>query len=245
MILQHHVPYPVFPAPRLPGIAPFDMADWLQVDEAYAGQMARRRQLLASHRAEVLALDPAAMPAALELLDMVLAHLPAGFEVTEGAVTCPDGVRVTLDRADPLGTLGALVQDDLCLMERREEAHVLTGAVLCFPASWRLDEKFLRPLIGIHRPVEEYDATLARRVQRLFDGVQAGRPLWRYNALYYDDPALFQPRSESDRRAPPDQETAAYLRTERQCLVRLPDTRAVVFSIHTYVVPRAAVPGVS
>jgi hypothetical protein len=33
-----------------------------------------------------------------------------------------------------------------------------------------------------------------------------------------------------------------YLRTERQCLVRLPRTQAVIFSIHTSVMETAALP---
>jgi hypothetical protein len=56
-------------------------------------------------------------------------------------------------------------------MERRGDEHVLTAAVLCFPASWHLADKIGRPLTTIHVPVKVYDETLARRVQRLFDGV--------------------------------------------------------------------------
>jgi hypothetical protein len=33
-----------------------------------------------------------------------------------------------------------------------------------------------------------------------------------------------------------------YLRSERQCLLRLPETRAVVFTIHTYVLLRSDLP---
>ena len=65
---------------------------------------------------------------------------------------------VAIDRGDPMGTLGHLVQEDLCLMEKRGEEHVLTAAVLCFPASWRLADKIGRPLEAIHVPVPEYDA---------------------------------------------------------------------------------------
>ena len=93
-------------------------------------------------------------------------------------------------------------------------------------------------MIGIHEPVREYDATLARRVQRLLDGVRAGRPLWRFNVLTYADPALFQPRSAQAPRRSQDGEGHSYRRSERQCLLRLPRTGAVAFSIHTYVVRR-------
>lgn len=240
-ILQSRIPHDLAPR-RLPGVQPLDMADWIQVDDAYAPQMALRRELIATRRTEVLALDDTARPAAGELLDTVLAALAdlPGFAVAGDRVTCPDGWQEPIDRDDPLGTLGRVVQEDLCLMEKRdgEAEHRLTGAVLCFPSSWRLDEKFLRPLTGIHAPVEVYDDNVAARVQRLFDGVQPGRPLWRSNALDYADPRLHQPLSETEPKR--NKRPGGYLRSERQSVLRLPETRAVVFSIHTYVVEEGA-----
>lgn len=240
MILQAQIPYDLSQMKPLPGIAPLDPADWLQVDDAFAAQMEERARLLREVRETVLGIEPEAMPAAQELLEVVLAHLPGGYTRDGEQVTRPDGVVVTLDRGDPMGTLGVLVQEDLCLLQKRGDEHVLTGAVLCFPAGWRLADKISRPLSIIHVPIPEYDDNIGRRVQRLFDGVQQGRPLMRVNRLFHDDPLLHQPvprRSNNDRAAP---ETAPYLRSERQCLLRLPETRAVVFSIHTYVVRRGA-----
>ncbi|WP_421904487.1 heme-dependent oxidative N-demethylase family protein [Mameliella sp.] len=236
MILQDRIPYDVTAPRPLPGIAPLDPADWLIVDEAYAAQMAERRRLLTDRRDEVLALSAAAVPAAEELMETVLAALPDLFSRGDNSVLCPDGTRFALDGEDPLGTLGQIVQEDLCLMEKHGDQHVLTGAVLCFPASWRLDEKFMRPMTAIHAPVDSFDDNIARRVQRLFDGVQAGRPLWRFNALRYAESELFHPRSMHTPRAPVEPATAPFWRSERQCILRLPKTRAVVFSIHTYLV---------
>ncbi|GGH26289.1 Protein of unknown function [Cribrihabitans marinus] len=236
-ILQTTLPYDPFTPRPLPGIAPLDPGDWLHRDEAFAGQLARRDVLLADRRAEVLALDPEAADPAQEVLDLALEQAYPG---AGAGVVRPDGVRVAVDRADPLGTLGRLVQEDICILQKRGDEHVLTGAVLCFPASWTLEEKFLRPLTGIHEPVDSYDAGIARRVQRLFDGVRSGRPLWRFNALWYDDPELHQPRSAAQRRDRVDPERAGYLRSERQCILRLPRSNAVVFSIHTYVLARAS-----
>jgi hypothetical protein len=144
-----------------------------------------------------------------------------------------------LDREAPLLTLGRLVQEDICLMVKPEGTaeHVLAGAVLCFPSNWTLAEKLGKPMLAIHAPVRSYDADLARRVQRLLDGVQVARPLRRANALWSNDPALFQPRLEAD-----GHDEAAgdgrYFRSERQCLMRLPGTGAVVFSIHTMMLRR-------
>lgn len=210
--------------------------DWLRVDEAYAGQMAERDALIAARPGVVHALDPGAVPAARELLEVVLADLPAlGFEVGLAEVRRPDGRLVGIDPGKPLLTLGRLCQNDFCLMEKRGEGHVLTGAILCFPASWTLAEKLLRPLIGIHRGVQAYDPDLARRVQRLFDAIRPGQALWRANALHYHDPQLHHPRLEAAPRVKPAG-LGGFIRSERQCFVRLPVSQAVVFSIHTYVI---------
>ncbi|MWB77874.1 DUF3445 domain-containing protein [Pseudooceanicola sp. 216_PA32_1] len=238
-ILQNAIPYAAHDHRRLPGIQPLDPAEWLLVDEAYAIQMAERARLLAERRDAVLRLAPEAMPAARELLAAVLDFLrgASGFAVGAGQVTRPDGRTVAVDPEDPLGTLALLVQEDFCLLQKRGAEHVLTGAVLCFPSAWTLEQKFMMPLIRIHRPVAVYDADVAKRVQRLFDGIRAGKPLWRYNYLPYANPALFQPRREEDPRDPAraGREKMKFLRSERQTLWRLPETDAVVFGIHTFV----------
>lgn len=242
-ICQSHLPVRPWAEARswsLPGVAPVGPGEWLLVDEVYPAQMALRERLLAERRDAVLRAAPEAAPAAAELLEAVLGEIAdkPGYRVGPDAVVCPDGRRVALDRAAPLVTAARLVQEDLVLMEKRagEAEHVLTAAVLCFPASWSLDEKFLRPLTGIHVPVASYDPDIARRVQRLFDGIQPGRPLWRANALVYGDPSLHQPRREAARRERVH-DGPRWLRVERQTLARLPETRAVVFGIHTYVLP--------
>lgn len=235
-ILQQKLPFDVHNPRPLPGVAPMDWSDWLIFDEAYAGQMAERDRLLTEARAEVVAMASEAEPAAQELLSLVLEH---AYSDHAAMVERPDGVRVPVDRADPLGTLGRLVQQDFCILQKHGDEHVLTGAVLCFPASWTLAEKYLRPLTDIHVPVASYDPNIARRVQRLFDGIQAARPLWRFNALWYADATLHQPRSAGARRPRADPENAPYLRSERQSLLRLPACRAVVFGIHTFVLRRA------
>lgn len=235
-----HVPWMDPATARLPGMRPCGAEDWLRVDEAYAGQMAERDWLIATRQPLVHALLPEGRAAAAELLEAGLDLLARreGFSVRAAAVTRPDGVVVPVDRAFPLITLGRLVQEDLCLMEKRGEESVLTGAILCFPASWTLGQKIGRPMTGIHAPVAQYDADLARRVQRLFDMVREGAPMERYNALVYDDPTLHQPRLEAEHRPRPVERI--YLRSERQVVMRLPVTGAVVFSIHTYIVPMTA-----
>ena len=102
------------------------------------------------------------------------------------------------DRGDALETLSRLIQEDVVLLQPDDRGHVMTAALLAFPASWTLSEKIGKPLGPIHAPVSAYDSNIAKRVNRIFDNVQPGRPMWRANALLYQDAALFQPRSELD-----------------------------------------------
>ncbi|APG47318.1 heme-dependent oxidative N-demethylase family protein [Phaeobacter porticola] len=240
-ILQTRLSYNPLEERKLPGIQPLGAEDWLYTDDAFATQMAERDRLLTHHRAKVLQCSVAAMPAACELLEAVLAQLYPN--CGQARVRRADGAEVTLDWQDPLGTLGRITQQDFCILEKPEEAveHVLTGAVLCFPANWTLAQKFQRPLIAIHDPVDSYDADIAARVQRLFDGVQVGRPMWRFNALWYADATLHQPRRATGDRPRPEAAQAGFLRSERQTILRLPRSRAVIFSIHTSVLRRADV----
>ncbi len=247
-ILQQTVPYDVFAPLPLPGVRPLGDEPWIFVDDAYGAQMQRRGELLAGPRDRVLYLEEGARAAAEEVLqavlDLLAARFGAQFQVTDNKVIRPDGVHIDIDRTDPLHTLGHLVQEDFCILQKRGPEHVMTGAVLCFPAGWWLRDKAGRPLSGIHEPVGSYDGTMTRRVQRLFDGVQPGRGMWRFNALWYRDPELHQPElppmAGRDVRGP---DTCDYLRSERQCILRLPVSEAVVFSIHSFVLKSPNRPG--
>ena len=221
---------------RLPGVLPLIGEDWTCVDDAFKGQMAERDRLIEAHPDLVHALQPNAVDAAVELYDMVIDTLTtrSGYTVAHDCVQRPDGITVPLDRTKPLLTLGRLVQEDFCLLQHQDGEHVLTGAILCFPASWTLSQKIGHPMTRIHAPVPPYDAEIAKRVQRMFDAIRAEQPLWRANSLIYDDPTLHQPRLEGERRPTPV--ARIYARSEKQFFVRLPKTRAVVFAIHTYVV---------
>jgi dimethylamine monooxygenase subunit A len=238
-ILQSRLPFLPWMDPRtqrLPGIVPVEGDDWLRIDDAFAGQMAERDRLIANQLPAVHALLPGAEAAAAELYARVLAKLAAeeSYRIGAHSVLRPDGIEVPLDESQPMITLGHLVQEDLCLMQAEAGEHRLTGAILCFPAGWTLSEKLGRPMTSIHTPVAPYTEDVARRVQRLFDAIRPEQPLWRMNFLNYDNPSLHQPRREGEVRPRPVEQS--YIRCERQCLIRLPETRAVVFSIHTYLV---------
>jgi dimethylamine monooxygenase subunit A len=216
---------------RLPGTVPVPLSEWFVRDEAHAAHLSLRDRLIAERPDAVLAGDLRGA-AAREILALVLEL--AGAIVEDGAAVRPDGVRVNLEGA-PLAVAARLVQEDLLLLERRpgEEEHRLTAGCLCFPAHWTLAEKLGEGLARIHGPVAAYDAALARRVQRMLDGLAPLTPLKRANVARHAHPGPFAPLREADPRPPA---TGRYLRVERQCLVKLPATRAVAFTIHTSLV---------
>ena len=237
LIFQKSIPYNTT-YPKLPGTRPISPDEWIICDDAFSQQMALRDELIKTRRDKVLAISDQAYEAAVELSKMALEFSikSLGYQKSNDEVIRPDEVSLKIDLSDPMEFLGRLVQNDFCILQKVGEEHVLTAASLCFPASWSLEEKFLKPLIDIHIPVKEYNEEIAKRVQRLFDGLQVSRPVWRFNALYYEEPDLFQPRSVNQPRKKPAPNQVNYFRSERQTLIKLPETRAIVFGIHTFVI---------
>jgi hypothetical protein len=96
----------------------------------------------------------------------------------------------------------------------------------------------------IHAPVPDFEARLARPVDRFFSSLQVERPVWRTNWSLVDTPELFRP---PEHRTRPRTIVAAqageqlWLRVERQTLRRLPRSGDVLFGIRTYVEPLATV----
>ena len=238
-ILQRDLPYLPWQEEktrRLPGIQPLDLKDWILVDEAFAAQMAYRDWLLIHRRDRVFGcVDGFDDAVATELLEVLLAHLDTldGYHAHQDGVMRPDGVKVSLTSDHPLVVAARLVQNDFVIMQREDASDRFTAAALCFPASWTLSEKLGRNMAGIHVPVTAYDDGLERRVTRLFDALRVEQPLWRANYLSYEDPDLFQPRTEDNRY----HRGGNFMRVERQSLRRLARSGAVVFGIHSFVVP--------
>jgi len=223
---------------RLPGLQPVAEGEWLQRDDAFAGQMAYRDKLLSERRADVVAELPETHPAEHDLLAAVLAHIAndPDYRREGGRVTRPDGVTVPLEADRPLVTAARLVQEDMLVLEKGASAHLLTFGVLCFPASWSLRQKLGRGMMGIHAPVERIDDKMNQRIERVLSALQPGNAVWRANVLCYNDPDLFQPRLESEKR-PFDPGKPLWVRVERQTLRRLSPSGAIVFTIHTWLTP--------
>lgn len=237
------------------GLSPLDPSSWFEPDRQWAEHMANKGAMLHFQHADVVAALPESLEAQAELLAVMTTHLPsahpglygveaAGLRINDlhpGGANDPK--RSAIDRC------GRMVQEDLCLMEARGDAYVLTAASLCAPSGWKLSEKLGQPLIGIHAPVPGYEAELAHRVQRIFKGLQPGAPLWRANWSLATEPTLFMPGGHSaspvqgDAITPENAGHRVWIRVERQTLTRLPRTGAILFTIKTHIDPLSTLAG--
>lgn len=198
------------------GLSRIDESEWLVTDDRREEDLARKRQLLAEQRDEVLItlpdLDPD--PACTELLRMLAPTLQQGW-------------------GHPLERAALSVQEDLCILLPDPGGRlVLAAACVCFPSHWRLADKMGQPAGAIHGPVPRYDDELAKKVDTFLDRLRPPAVMKRRNWTIHESGELFAPHSsgEADTTIPPDD---LWLRSERQTLRRLPETQAVVFTIRT------------
>jgi hypothetical protein len=206
--------------------------------------MAQRDRLIdGAALAPVVGATAAASAVVAECLKAVLAWIEADgrWSRADDAIRRPDGIAVPL-HGPPLATLGRLVAEDILIMVPDVPEYRLVAGVLCFPSRWRLDEKLGCPLSRIHAPVPVYDETMAARVNRVFRTLRAHAPLQRLNWLVHATDDLHQPLGEAEAAPAAWQIGAAVLRTERQCLWRLPASGAVLFTVKTSNTPVAALP---
>ena len=226
-------------------LRPLDPAEWIKPDDLLEEQLAEKERLIAERKDEVTAELPGSEAGQAELLAKLLTYLPACFPDIyardDGVMRIGSRRLVPLDALPAIETAGRLTQEDFCLMQspREGEPYRLTAASLCFPTRWRLADKIGKPMQAIHGPVPLYAEKMGRQVDRFFQHLKADKPVWRINWSLIDDPALFQPSghglTEEDPRF--QQETIGenvWFRSERQTLVRLPETGAIVFGIRIY-----------
>ena len=239
------------------GLVSRPLDELVEIDALYPAEMQGRRTLLETRRNEVFAATPASRAARTEVLDVLAGLLPQRYpswferrgEALHNRLT-GEVFGLSGSTVDPLETAGRLVQEDLCLIDTDGPAPVLVAAILCAPSRWRLREKIGRPLLDVHGPVPLYAERLSAAVDRFMRALRPGRLAERFNWGLLDDAALFQPQPGHRRPgAAITAEDAPYrlfFRVERQTLIRLPASRAVLFAIrvHSYPLRRVwEVPG--
>jgi len=209
------------------------LANWLIVDGRRDVQLGLKARLLDTSRPVVFAAEAGSEASSAELLAVIRAWL------SNRDIAVP----ASFGDDHPLIEAARLVQEDLAVLQRVDDAWVLTAGVICFPTHWTISEKVGLPLAGIHAPVAHYDQELRERVDRFHARLTPDRPVWRRNWFVVPTDELHLPNyghqmhiaSSID-----DDGSPMWIRSERQTLRRLPETDAIVFTIRVQLAPLGA-----
>jgi len=149
----------------------------------------------------------------------------------------------------PLDWVGRQVQEDLLILRSTEDGRMpLVAGQLCFPNAWCLDDKMQQSFLAIHSNVPLFAQYLGRSASLLLQRLKVERPVWRLNwsikatARLNHTPYFHYEEQQSAHEITQENiGERCFLRIERQGLARLPGTKAVLFTIHTYQSPLAQV----
>ncbi len=202
------------------GLSPLDRACFFGTWPGDAEQLAERRCRLSASPDEAVVWDGRAAPALEEFHRSLLAW----------------GLDVGLYSSGRSGllALGRAIVPDFVLMGAIDDDPrpvVLAGCVR-FPSRWRIADKFLQPLSAVHAPVPGLNSALESTMDRLLANMPPGKCLGRDNWGVCAVPELDQ---HPDRPLPsvesPLRPGRVWLRREDQLLMKLPETRAILFGI--------------
>ncbi|QIB36095.1 heme-dependent oxidative N-demethylase family protein [Ancylobacter pratisalsi] len=246
-----HAPFDGSRKPFAIGLAPLDLAEWIEPDPGLARHLAEREALIRDKRDVVFREEPSSRAAQREALDLVVDHVttryPDLYKLDGRTLTVvPTGRRFDLDDEGeaPLAVAGHIIADDLLILAPGEAGYRLVAAVLCFPSAWSLAEKFGQSLDGLHQAVPGYQSKLSRVMNRIFENLKVDQPVWRLNWSIYPDDALHHPESKERPREwfsdPANPSPQAFVRVERQTLRRMPESGSMLFTVRIHVDPFSA-----
>lgn len=213
------------------GLRPLELADWIQIDQHHAADVARKHRLLTEHHDTVFAALDDVEDESAEVLDALVDHL--------GTL----GRSPVVDRGvHPLDAAGRLVQEDLVLLVERNGELVCGAGSVCFPNRWDLTAKVGRTMDEIHAPVSQLNEHLRDPIDKFLARITPDKSYWRLGWGVLDTDELYQPVDGTAAPRPTDAGPADHhLRVERETLRRFPATRCILFTIRTYICPLDAV----
>jgi hypothetical protein len=187
--------------------------------------LAERRRWLAEDPAKYAILLPETVPALDETIERLAPVIRSGEPYAR------------------LLELGRRAEPDLIwLLPAGRDAWRVVGGVVCFPSSWDLTVKVGRPMDEVHGPVPNLNASLGSRIDAFLTGFDAGFGWGRVNwSLTRDADRNYHPTRGKCRLDEHTRPEAVRLRLEHQLLVRLPESRAVLFALRIETRPLAEV----
>ncbi|CAI7669798.1 unnamed protein product [Penicillium viridicatum] len=167
--------------------------------------------------------------------------------------TWPTTLSPTMPAIQALEILSQTVDDDFLILlpelspdTEEQPKYVLQAYAACFPSGFNTRKKLGLRLVDIHVPVPRYREKIERSMDRFFGRLQVGKFVKRINWSITIETGLFAAFSGTHAVAGKKEEAIepgelnvdqTVLRCERQTLHRLPMSKALVFTIHTYAYP--------
>ncbi|KAL4954552.1 hypothetical protein BDW69DRAFT_183445 [Aspergillus filifer] len=240
------------------GIKNTTLENWIELDNTYLTKYNLKKKLFTENRDKVLACLPGCNEGLFEGLDLLketlIRRYPSMFrlkdenkDMIENLVTrdiwdLSRGAS-TWEKYHPLEVMSLLATEDFFILYTDEKTGEtsLRGAGVCFPAGWKIETRIGKTLWGIHAGrVPTYETRLAKSMDRFFQRLKPGPLICRYNYAIDDSDELFHRHSHHnlnlDEVKKPELKDL-HLRVERQVLQRLPRSKALLFTIRTYVTP--------
>ena len=238
MSLPKHTPYRNGDGGVKVGLEPIEEADWLEIDNLFDSEIELKKKLYESYYKEIHQELDLSLKSQQELLEMLKTHLNQYH---------PNHKFTTTETSAPLKNASLMVQEDLVLMLPKKEKYFLGAASLCAPSNWSLKEKFNGSLLELHKDVPSYEREIGNRVNNLFNKLPNDRIFQRFNWSIYEEATLFQPaksKSFVERSKTITNKNAGdrlFIRVERQTIRRLPETKAIAFTIRVHVDPLSSI----
>jgi dimethylamine monooxygenase subunit A len=245
------------------GLRPIKAAQWMLLEEDYAATMQQKRARMVECPELYYGTLPCSLLAQHELRERVAAHLaadhPQHFRRSGPALQCLiDGARYDLrdDSMEPLQQMSRFIEEDFMLLQEIDGAQIITAASNAYSSSGRLVASVGKNVSWAHERVPQLTAKLGPRIDRMIGSIHADTPCERFNWQLTPLSTKFFPHEahaanagamrqvcDALRRNPEQAEEMLWIRVERQTLSRLPESRAVAFTLHTYSDPLASLRG--
>ena len=221
------------------GLQTLAEADWILADADLPKFHEHKLKQLQGH-ADLVSLSlPGSADAQQELgralLHNLITHHAAGYQLEDSHLSYSDGLLRWPLHALDLRHSALWVQEDICLLEAKDEEYILTAASVCSPSNWRLEKKIGRSIDVIHGPVPGYRKSISERVNRLLASLKPGKAVQRFNwSVQAGNELFWREDLELEDSASASYAPELHWRVERQTLVRLPQTGAIVFGIRIF-----------
>ncbi len=261
---EEPIPYRPFkngPYKMTMGIKTSPPNEWLLIEKTYNEITNLREKIVLENPNNTMLFKPEALEALhetyIKMFEFMIKRYPMYFEYDindnsmirnkiKNELIPKDPSKLTPDSLNLI--LAKNFEEDYLIMifDEKKDSYILKGGSFAFPSGFDPAEKVDLTLKDIHGPVPMYSEKLELSMDRFFKRLKVNQMVIRQNWSIQPHTQLFAPAlnhasDESELGEVLDPETMdfdkVFMRVERQILTRLPKTKALLFTIRTYLTP--------